>query len=417
MRKKGILAALAAAALAVAPVLSGSGVHAAGSTVIHGITFATGTNNCTGPIVPVYGSSALKSFILKAAADYCNNTSANPTHIDVEYASGGDSCPGVDWAADYNDNNELGVSDVYAPGCAGSFARSSAKIVDSQVSVNAVESIAQCPGASTPQGGSPNAPASATQCAGNGSGAAGSDTFPAPNNESVQAAQLLWNGTDSDYGQIGGTSGAAPTLQQRSPGSGTRATWCFNLYGPGLDGSCANSSAAGTAATTGVELGDVCGNPYAAGGPAAPADPNGTIGYSSRGGVTVDPRQPSGGLLPVAGCGIVQLNGQDGYNRNCNPAGTTASSPYSGINSESGAPTCNGDLQVATGSYPTWGYEHLDYNSSGATSAASAFVTYVNTNATAQTDFRTYGFMQNCQMLQTRATDAGPYSASPGASC
>jgi hypothetical protein len=59
--------------------------------VVVGVTFPTGTNGCTGPLVPVYGSSTMKAFILQAA-DYCGTFASPSTAPNVEYADG--SCAG-----------------------------------------------------------------------------------------------------------------------------------------------------------------------------------------------------------------------------------------------------------------------------------------------------------------------------------
>jgi hypothetical protein len=387
--------------------------------VLGGHTFPRGSYGCTGPLVGVYGASALKDVMTQAAQDYCNaqlsdGTPGNQAY-DVEYSASNDvgtSCTGVDYAADNPGANDVGVSTVFAPACTGGAARPSSSIQDNVVSVNVVDSIAQCPGANDLQGGSPRAPAPDVQCKGNGSGQ-NNQTFTAPNNESVQTAQLLWSSALGDYAQAGGTAGNPPTVQQRIPGSGDRVTWCQNLYGPGNDQCIGNAT---NASTTGSELTDVCGNPYTSPTTSPTAGAN-AIGYASRAALMLDPRQPLGGTYPLAGCGIVQLNGASGYNRTCDPVDPSTFTPdNSAANSESGEITCNGDLDVAGGQYPIWGYVHLDANASSSSNAgARAFVGYVQNDETAllQQD----GFVALCQMQFQRSSDAGPYAATPGATC
>ncbi len=406
MKRSALAAVLSVAALAVA-VCHASPARASGSVQVHGLTFPTGTNGCTGPLVPIYGEDALKAYILAEAASFCAAYGSGAP--DVEYADGGTACTGVDWAADFNDNNEIGLSDVFVPSCTGSFGRDPSRVADTELAVNVVEAIAQCGAANEPQGGGPHPPAGPNPCSGSG----GANGFAAPNDESVNTAQLLWNGTIGDYVQVGGVTGVPPTIQQRVPGSGTRITWCYNINGSGNDLSCVNTSPPGPALTTGAMLNDVCGNPYAAGGPTSPVDPAGTIGYASHAAVTRDPRQPAGGQLALAGCGLVGLGGYDGYNRDCDPTDPTTSS-YTGMNPESNVLTCQGDLQVALGHYPAWGYEHLDVNASGTTTAANQFINYLFEDPD---DVQEYGFMQPCQLLNTRSADGGPYTASPGAAC
>ncbi len=373
-------------------------------------------SGCGGQLVSVYGASALRNVILQAAQDFCSAQVADGTSAgaayDVEYSDGGTACLGVDVAADNPGANDVGVSTVFAPACTGGAARPSSSIQDNVVSVNVVDSIAQCPGANDLQGGSPQAPAPDVQCKGNGSGQ-NNQTFTAPNNESVQTAQLLWSSALGDYAQAGGTAGNPPTVQQRIPGSGDRVTWCQNLYGPGNDQCIGNAT---NASTTGSELTDVCGNPYTSPTTSPTAGAN-AIGYASRAALVLDPRQPLGGTYPLAGCGIVQLNGASGYNRTCDPVDPSTFTPdNSAANSESGEITCKGDLDVAMGAYPAWGYVHLDVNASSASNAgARAFVGYVQNDETAllQQD----GFVALCQMQFQRNADAGPYAAATGATC
>jgi len=415
MFKKKALAAVAAVTLTAFPALS---MHA---TTAHAAIRPDTTSGCGGPVVTVYGSSALRSFIVASSQDYCNTFSNKTTAPDVEYQSGGDSCPGVDFAADHPGADDVGASDVFAPACTGGAARPSSSIQDNVIAVNVVDSIAQCPGANDLQGSSPHAPAPDVPCVGNGSGQ-NNQTFTAPNNESVQTAQLLWSSALGDYAQAGGTANNPPTVQQRIPGSGTRATWCQNLYGPGNDQCVGNAT---NANTTGDELTAVCGNPYASGGPAAPTDGANAIGYATRAALVVDPRQPgagASGLAPLAGCGIVNLNGLNGYNGRCDPTNIGAAPAGTvGTNPESSASTCNGDLQVATGQYPVWGYEHLDLNPNAGANAR-AYVNFVNSALSATSGqqaerLQQQGFIKTCQMEFVRGADAGPYSASTGATC
>jgi len=370
--------------------------------VLGGHTFPRGSYGCTGPLVGVYGASALKDVMTQAAQDYCNaqlsgGTPGNQAY-DVEYSASNDvgtSCTGVDYAADSGDANEVGVSTVFAPACTGGAARSSSSIVDTAVAVNVVDSIAQCPGANDLQGGSPQAPAPDVPCAGNGSGQ-NNATFTAPNNESVQTAQLLWSSALGDYAQAGGTAGNPPTVQQRIPGSGTRATWCQNLYGPGNDQCIGNAT---NANTTGDELTDVCGNPYTSPTTSPTAGAN-AIGYASRAALVLDPRQPLGGTYPLAGCGIVQLNGASGYNGACDPVAS--------------ASQCPGDADVAVGRYPMWGYLHLDTNPSTANNAAArAFVNFIDPAGQDQEEalLERSGFVPTCEMAFKRTSDAGPYTS------
>jgi hypothetical protein len=397
------------------------------------VQFTTGTNGCTGMLVGVYGSSAIHSFIQAAAADYCNTFADKSTAPDVEYAAGGDSCPGVDYAADNTDGNEIGASDVFLSSCAGTQARNASKVIDynggqggvTGIGVQPFEVIAQCPGATDLQGGSPHAPSPDNRCTGSvpitAAGCPGtfSLNFAAPNNLSVPSSQILWDNSLSDWSQVGGCAGLGPTLQQRSPGSGTRDTICFSIFGTNNDGLCADNSAAGTASTTDVELTDVCGNPYTT--PAtAPVDPAGTIGYATRSALVVNPLQPTGGLAPLSGCGIVQLNGVSGYNGTCDPAtlSTGGSSSPSGINAESGAATCNGDLDVVNGNVITWGYEHLYLNSSSTANNTEAKDFIVFVAAAESLLLQKYGFVLNCQMTVSRSQDGGPYTAlTSAASC
>ncbi len=401
--------------------LSPQRAHASGATTFHGLTFSTGANGCSGPLVPVVGDAAMQTYILSEARDYCNSypSSQRASAPDVEIASSrytDAACTGMNWAADYNDANEVGLSTVFSSSCTGTWARSASRVSDTQIGVNVVDTIALCSGATAPNGGYPNGSSFTPPlqpCLGNGLAMDGSRTYPAPNDESVQTAQLLWNGAYGDYAQMGGTAGFAPSVQQESPGAGARLTWCYTIFGPGNDLSCVNNTGVGPAPNESQELTDVCGNPYSSPATGAVA---GTIGYVSRASLAYDPRQPppvNSGPLPMLGCGIVTLGGGSGYNGTCDPTNPTAVAGTYGTNPESGVATCNGDLQVAEGNYAAWGYLHLDLN---------APATQANTNAAAQgflnflqsdpDDVQEFGFLQTCQMFNTRSYDGGPYSAS-----
>ena len=197
---KRLLLPLVAAALALMPAAASqaavaphvtvtypsSGVPAGGFTV-------TATQNangagCTGPTVIVYGSSAIASFVQQAAKDYCQyqltgtftgfpniTPVAAGSAVDVEYASGGDSCPGDQFAAEDTVGDPImGVSDVFAGACTytgipgGAGATNDVQNQGSAgVAVNIVNAITHCSGAAVPQGGAPAALAtSGAQCTG-----------------------------------------------------------------------------------------------------------------------------------------------------------------------------------------------------------------------------------------------------------
>lgn len=425
MLKKTLLSAVAIAVVALAPLASPT-THAAirVNAVQGGVTFPTGTNGCTGPLVGVYGSSAIKGLILQSATDYCATFANKATAPDVEYAGGGDSCPGVDFAADNADANEIGVSDVFPGSCTGSQARSAAAVAENLTSVNIVLAIAQCSGANVVQGGAyePGNGTTVTnnQCTGTGSDTGTPPTFIYPNDLSVQQAVALFGNVVTDLGTIGGQSGGAPTLQQRATGSGTRITYCDNVFGPGRDTQCVNNGNR-PAPTTGEEEYDVCGgDPYTstpgftgAGAPTSPvAD---AIGYASRAGILADSRPGAPKYTPLSGCGLITLNGSNAWNATCDPTnpGANGAPSFSG----DGVLECNGDNQVVSGRYTAWGYEHLYTNANGANNAAArAFINYINTTPSEQTLLQKQGFMRNCQMAFARTVDAGPYSPA-NASC
>ncbi len=405
--KKIIASVLAAVALAVLPAVS---THAASGTVTYnGVTFtgaqsggtSGGNSGCSGPIIGVYGSSALKSYIQQSAIDFCNNTAANPNHYDVEYAAGGDSCPGDLFAAtDTNNDPIVGVSDVFASSCANDNQPpvDATVINDALLSVNIVDEIATCPGAQQPNGGAVN-PAGPTQCGAFSTdpGASGA-TSCSPASLSLAQAQLLYSQVIGNERQVGGCN-HSNAVQNRVQGSGTRITFCFNVFGAGND-LCANEgSAQALAPTTGVMVNDVC-------GPTA-ADGNYAQGYVTRSAIVGDPRSTSSPKTALQGCGVVTVGGFSGYNGTCNPtnpATNNSPSPVDGVNN------CNGDNDVAAGRYQIWGYEHLVTNTSN-NAAAASFVNFLTTTPSEDTALtRAQGFMQLCQMGFKRTVDAGPYS-------
>ncbi len=126
MDMQRLVRTLATLALTVLPALAGGPTNAVrphDTTTYNGVTFprnSTG-NGCLGPVIGVYGSSALQSVILRAAHDYCLHQkegylAANQAY-DVEYVAGGDSCPGDTFAATDSTDPVVGVSDVFAPSC------------------------------------------------------------------------------------------------------------------------------------------------------------------------------------------------------------------------------------------------------------------------------------------------------------
>jgi len=400
LRKKIIGSVLAAVALAVLPAIS---THAAsGQTVVYnGISFTGG--NCSGPIIGVYGSSALKSYIQQAAIDYCNNTTANPNHYDVVYASGGDSCPGDTFAATDSTDPVVGVSDVFANSCGLDNQPSvdTTAINDALLSVNIVDEIATCPGATQPNGGAVN-PLAGPQCGAFSTDPASANAVScSPSDISLAQAQLLYGQQIGNERAIGGCN-HSNAVQNRVQGSGTRITFCFNVFGAGTD-LCANEGSAGALApTTGVEVNDVCAP--------NPADGNYAQGYVTRSAIVGDPRSTASPKTALQGCGVVTVGGHSGYNGTCNPVtpGSTGGQP----SPVDGVTNCPGDNDVAAGRYQVWGYEHLVTNvASASTSPQASFVTFLTTNNNEDnTVTRAQGFMQLCQMGIKRTADAGPYS-------
>ena len=446
---KKIIVPVVALLMAIAPSLT---AHASVNpkVVYGGLTFTSNAsgNGCTGTLVGVYGSSALKNYVLGTAAAYCaqqltDGISASNA-VDVEYLGGGDSCPGVDLAADDTTDPVVGVSDVFVPGCTGAQARSSSLVKDNNSAVNIVDAITNCGSTVTsPQGGDPFNSA-LVQClgsgvdAGNTCGAA--QTFPFPSDISLLSSRLLWAGTLGDTGQINGCAGTSPAIQIRVPGSGTRATWCYNVYGTGVD-NCNNTANTGPQGGSGGLVGAICGNPNTT-PPTAPTDATGTIGHTSRATIVIDPNISGVGAsdsletrAPIQECGIVSAGGHSGYNKDCDPikafAGTAQTSTYLATDTN-GVVTCKGDGEISDGAYQVWGYEHFDTSSSLVNSGATAinyatiygpktlsgttetspggYLTYLLGNATQENRLLGFGFMRNCQMQVKRTTDAGPYA-------
>lgn len=432
MFRKATLRAAAITALITLPVLGALShapiAHASQQTityVVNGttktLTYNSGTNGCTGTPVIVYGSTALQTFVQQAAANDCNAQPAGSkaTYRDVEYATsspGGDSCPGLEFVSNSTTANSIGAADVFAPSCPSTFVINPSNVVDTVLAGNAVEAIVPCPGANEPQGGAPNEanrfPTPQTPCQGAGSG---SLHFPAPNNISVPASTQLWSNALFDFAQVGGTLGTSPVLQERQTGSGTRITFCDNIFGPGLDSSCQNSSSAGPTSGTKNELNAVCGAAF--GNTSGPAQQGaGAIGYVTRAAATIDARQATGSTqYPMPGCGIVSLGGVNAYNADCDPSNSaTFTASNSATNPVTGVATCNGDLQVAEGQYAAWGYVHLSVNTHLTNTDANAFINYA---VAQQALLETQGFIRSCKMLFTRAIDGGSLTANPSANC
>jgi len=72
--------------------------------------------------------------------------------------------------------------------------------------------------------------------------------------------------------------------------------------------------------------------------------------------------------------------------------------------------TCNGDLAVAEGQYPVWGYLHVDLNAAATqanvNAAAQGFLNFLQSDPD---DVQEFGFLQPCQMGNKRTDDGGPY--------
>jgi len=402
----------------VSPSLSSAPRPHDSTAVIDGVTFPTHTNGCTGTLIGVFGASTLKDYIQKAARDYClsltNNDPAQYGHnnydYDVEYAQSPSwSCAGEEWAANNTGGNDkIGVSTVFpADSCASDqqAAIDPSTLVDTVLGVNVVEEIATCPGAQQPNGGAVN-PAGPTQCGAFSTdpGASGA-TSCSPAALSLAQATLLYNQQIGNERSVGGCV-HSNAVQNRVTGSGTRITFCFNVFGPGTDNCQNEGSAQALAPTTGTEVNDVCG-PTAANG-------NYAQGYVSRADVVADPRSnpPTGSRkTALQGCGVVTVGGYSGYNGSCDPLNPLASGPGTYGIDAAGRPSCNGDLQVGQGLYQPWGYAHLVLNNAncgtGNCDAAdfANYLAYEEGAGLAQT-----GFLQPCQMGFERTYDAGPYS-------
>jgi hypothetical protein len=270
-----------------------------------------------------------------------------------------------------------------------------------------VDLIMSCPGANVPQGGSANQPNPATPCQGSGSGA--TLNFPAPNSLSIPSAGLILHDTASNWSKVGGQSVAAQS-QQRVTGSGTRITECFNVFGPGADSSCLNSTTAGAASSSGVMENDICGP---SGG--SPVDPAGAIGYTSRATILVSAQTGAPANTPLSACGIVNQGGSSGWNGTCDGSQTPNNTPGA-IARGGGIFICPGDNDVANGNYVVWGYEHFDTGSGEvSTDPSSLYLTWLTSFAQNITqgqavNVRQQGFMNNCEMNVARTFDAGPYS-------
>lgn len=433
---KRVLVSLAAFALAVVPALtSGPTIHAAAGDLVtfgtgasaltftRGLTSGGGTvtnevNGCDGPMVAVYGSSALANYVKSTSVTYCQDVAHNATHIDVEYLGGGDSCPGEIFAGTYaaaTDGDPLGGSDVYGGPCVSLGANPNA-FNDNIVSVNLVQLIMNCPGANTPGGGVTAAEiivANQVPCQGSGSGAAGSKTYAAPNNLGLDTMKIQLKGTIPNWSKLGGAN--VPDAQaQRATGSGTRITMCYNIFA-GLDSSCGDDSTVGATSTTGAMENAVCG----AYGASSIGDAAGTLGYSSRSGTLATGQGGNTNnfttlaLVPVENCGIVALNGTTGWNNQCDATNPTTGTGAETNNVDSTL-QCPGDFDVLNGNYPAWGFEHFDTNI--AETGSDPATAYLNWIPGHNGEMKQLGFMLNCQMNVTRGYDAGPVSLS-GASC
>ncbi len=393
-------------ALALTTVIALPPRHAHASGSLGGIPFPPPSNGCTGPLVGVYGASALQAYILSEARDYCNAypPSQRASAPDVEYAAGGGSCPGDTYAANNADGNEIGVSTVFADSCSadGQPAVDPNTLGDTVLGVNVVEEVATCPGANAPNGGAVY-PLGTTPCGGFSAdpGTSGAVSC-SPADISVQQGQELYLQQIGNEQQVGGC-GHASTVQNRVQGAGDRITWCFNVYGAAIDNCQNTGSANGLAGTTTAEVSDVCGPSPQAGYYAQ--------GYVSRADVVADPRSTARPPTALQGCGVVQVGGQSGYNGTCDPTNPTADPNHGyGTNPGSGVATCNGDLAVAKGQYPVWGYLHLDLNAAATqantNAAAQGFLTFLQSDLD---DVQDFGFLETCQMGNKRTDDGGPY--------
>jgi len=315
------------------------------------------------------------------------------------------------WYASYSsDANEIGVSTIFPPSCANDNQPplDPSTLADTVLGVNVVEEIATCPGAQQPNGGAVN-PAGGTQCGpfSTDPGASGSSSC-SPAGISLAQAQLLYTQAIGNERAVGGCNHSM-AVQNRVFGSGTRITFCFNVFGAGVDNCQNEGSAQPLAPTTGTEVNDVCG-PTAADGNAAGSYAQ---GYVSRAVVVGDPRSTARPPTALQGCGVVTVGGYSGYNGTCDPTNPTADPNHGyGTNPGSGVATCNGDLAVALGQYQIWGYLHVDLNAAATqantNAAAQGFLTFLQSDPD---DVQEFGFLQPCQMDVSRGYDGGPYVA------
>ncbi len=397
MPRSSIVVACLVSACALTPLLAGPASRAAigpRAASLNGVTFSTGTNGCTGPLVGIYGSSAAKAFILQAARDYCATFATPSSAPDVEYADGGDSCPGDLYAQQDSTDPIVGVSTVFADSCANDAQPpvDSTQINDTLLAVNIVDEIATCPGAQQPNGGALN-PAGPTQCGpfSTDPGASGSSSC-SPAAISLAQAQVLYNQQIGTERAIGGCS-HANAVQNRVAGAGDRITFCFNVFGAGIDLCKNEGSAQPLAPTTGTEINDVCVDSSRG---APPADGNYAQGYVARAALVSDPNSTARPPTTLQGCGVVNVGGASGYNGSCDP-GTSVSQ-------------CPGDADVASGRYQIWGYLHLVTNANTANNAAARdFVDFVQNIEGA--NLVQAGFVPTCEMQFARSVDAGPYVA------
>jgi len=396
MHTRSIVVACLVSVFALTPLLAGpTGRAAIGPRVasLNGVTFPTGTNGCTGPLVGIDGSSAAKAFILQAARDYCATFATPSSAPDVEYTdssvNSGDSCLGDFFAATDSSDAVVGVSTVFPPSCGldNQPAIDLSTLVDTVLGVNVVEEIATCPGAQQPNGGAVN-PAGPTQCGAFSTdpGASGPVSC-SPAGISLAQAVPLYSQQIGNERLVGGCN-HSNAVQNRVHGSGDGITFCFNVFGAGNDLCNNEGSAPAPAPTDGVMVNDVC-------GPTAQAG-NYAQGYVSRAVVVGDPRSSGSPPTALQGCGVVQVGGFSGYNASCDP-GTSASQ-------------CPGDADVASGRYQIWGYLHLVTNANTANNAAARdFVDFVQNIEGA--NLVQAGFVPTCEMQFARSVDAGPYVA------
>ncbi len=269
-----------------------------------------------------------------------------------------------------------------------------------------MQAVAPCPNANVPQGGTITAyaPSTQTPCTGGSIDPAVNPLgFCAPTNLSIAQANLLWNQKINNWSKIGGCN-QPTTVDNRVAGSGTRVTWCFNVYSAGVDSCKNNGATTGPFGTTGAMLTGICGPA----GTTPGADGLDSIGYASRSGTLISGQTGNPPNRTMTQCGIVALNGVSGWNGQCDPnnAASTGGSP----SPLDGVSTCPGDLQVATDQYQAWGYEHLVVASAvnSTNQPAKDFVSWATNPANDPgVTIRSTGFMQSCQMGFKRSVDGG----------